>query len=65
MARHNTTSKAANFKDVKRANLRREQKIHRDCEAELNAIVEEERQQQKMEWAPVDKADAKHRQKVK
>ena len=27
--------------------------------------MEEQRQQQKLEWAPVDKADAKHRLKMK
>ena len=58
-AKHGGKNKSNNFKEAKKANIRRNEKNEREFQKIKSAKIEEKLEQERIEWAPKDKEDAK------
>ena len=57
-------NKSANFKEAKKADMRRNQKYAVLAEKYLNQQEQEQLERERVEWAPAGKEDAKFQQKM-
>ena len=62
--KHGLGSKSKNFKEAKKANIRRNEKYEREATKAYNQIVAEQEERDRIEWAPSDKEDAKFQAKM-
>eukprot|EP00355_Strombidium_rassoulzadegani_P008263 CAMPEP_0168618310 /NCGR_PEP_ID=MMETSP0449_2-20121227/6006_1 /TAXON_ID=1082188 /ORGANISM="Strombidium rassoulzadegani, Strain ras09" /LENGTH=119 /DNA_ID=CAMNT_0008659181 /DNA_START=101 /DNA_END=460 /DNA_ORIENTATION=+ len=62
--KHGGANKSHNYKEAKKANIRRNEKNQREYEKAVSAKMEEIMEQERKEWAPKDKEDAKFQKKM-
>lgn len=62
--KHGKGSKSNNYKESKKANIRRNEKYERENQKVMQAKIEEAMEKERIEWAPKDKEDAKFQQKM-
>ena len=62
--KHKGMNKSHNHKEAKKANIRRNEKNEREFQKEYNAKMQEQMEQERIEWAPKDKEDAKFQEKL-
>ena len=62
--KHGGQNKSNNFKEAKKANLRRNDKYDREAQKLYDAQVQAKLEEERVKWAPVDKDDAKFQMKM-
>ena len=62
--KHGGQNKSHNFKEAKKANIRRNEKAEREYQKAMDAHLQQKLEEDRVKWAPVDKEDAKFQQKL-
>ena len=62
--KHGGQNKSKNFKEAKKANIRRNEKYEREAAKKFSIQQQERLEQERIEWAPVDKDDEKFAKKM-
>ncbi len=63
--KHKGQNKSHNHLESKKANIRRNEKYEREFQKEKDALIKEQLEKERIEWAPADKDDEKFQQKMK